>query len=301
MRHLTVLLLFLLVLASGCQQAKEETPTSGSVLLLTAESQELLMRKQIADFESLYHEAKVSLVSTTTREAIVQLLNDSVHFICTDRRLNDEERAVAAKAGLQIREHRIAIDALAVITRRDNPTEKITPAQLAGILTGTVKDWSLLSGGAKTGPIHVVMTGRNSGTWELLTQHFLQLSKDPQPPIPAATQAEVVQKVLADPNALGVTGIFAIRDTSLKVKSLAVEAIDSTTMKPDFIKLYQAHVYKNLYPFASSVYLYSTTKPNSVATGFTTFVASAQGQKNILMSGLVPVTMPVRLVQLNQE
>jgi phosphate transport system substrate-binding protein len=38
-----------------------------------------------------------------------------------------------------------------------------------------------------------------------------------------------------------------------------------------------------------------------VAAGFLAFVASAPGQKILLNAGLVPATMPVRLVQITQE
>jgi hypothetical protein len=47
--------------------------------------------------------------------------------------------------------------------------------------------------------------------------------------------------------------------------------------------------------------MYSRDVNPDVSVGFISFVSSAPGQKIVLNNGLVPVTMPVRLVQLTSE
>ena len=66
-------------------------------------------------------------------------------------------------------------------------------------------------------------------------------------------------------------------------------------------KLHQANVYRGFYPLHYPVYLAYVGSSSSVAVGFGAFVASAAGQKIILNAGLVPATMPVRLVQVTRE
>jgi phosphate transport system substrate-binding protein len=40
---------------------------------------------------------------------------------------------------------------------------------------------------------------------------------------------------------------------------------------------------------------------SGLGTGFVSFVAGDQGQRIILKSGLVPATMPVRLIQVKKD
>ncbi|HMD14487.1 MAG TPA: phosphate ABC transporter substrate-binding protein, PhoT family, partial [Bacteroidota bacterium] len=63
----------------------------------------------------------------------------------------------------------------------------------------------------------------------------------------------------------------------------------------------QAYLYKGYYPITRGVNIYSKADSYSVATGFTAFITSAPGQKIVLNSGLVPVTMPVRIVELTNK
>jgi phosphate transport system substrate-binding protein len=68
--------------------------------------------------------------------------------------------------------------------------------------------------------------------------------------------------------------------------------------------LHQANVYRGFYPLHYGVYIYCTTSDKRDAgpeIGFTTFVASHPGQKIIMDAGLVPATMPIRLVQINED
>jgi len=46
------------------------------------------------------------------------------------------------------------------------------------------------------------------------------------------------------------------------------------------------------------VYILSKEAYTGLGTGFTAFVASERGQRIVLKFGLVPATMPVRLVEL---
>ncbi len=55
---------------------------------------------------------------------------------------------------------------------------------------------------------------------------------------------------------------------------------------------------RKLYPLYREVYIISKEAYTGLGTGFTAFVASERGQRIVLKLGLVPATMPVRLVEL---
>ena len=63
----------------------------------------------------------------------------------------------------------------------------------------------------------------------------------------------------------------------------------------------QQEIHESLYPFHYSLYLYNTEAKAAVGVGFSALVLSNVGQKIFQRSGLVPVSIPYRTIQLNAE
>lgn len=306
---------FLLGSLSGCnRQDSEITPTKGRVTVIGSESHAPLLQKEVEAFQRLYSSAQMTLLSATTREAIVHLFNDSVRIVIIDRALNQEEKDVAARAAIKYIETRIAEDALAIVVHKENPINSISLNSLVQIVTREVTQWSQVPESKWSGSIEFAFTGRNSGAYELLVAHFLKLQKEAVPTFLAGTQKEVLDYVTSHPRALGVVSAACfyavtrpngIQDTTTvtPLRALAVQRKDSTGAD-EYVKLHQANVYRGFYPFHYGVYIYCTTSEKRDAgpeIGFTTFVASYPGQKIIMDAGLVPATMPIRLVQINED
>ena len=303
---------------AGCSRQESETsPTKGHAIAIVSESHLPLLQKEADEFHRLYETASITLLPASTREAIVHLINDSVRVIVTDRALNDEERGVVEKAGIKITETRIAEDALVLVVHQQNPVQNMTLGSLKDIVTRKITEWSRVPEAQQaqpkwSGPIDFVFTGRNSGAYELLAQKFLSLQEDLVPTVIVQTQKEVLDYVAAHPLALGVVSAACfysvtrpqgIPDTTAVLRTLAVPRTDTTAVDV-FVKLYQYYIYRGIYPFHYGVYMYFTSAPTRDAgpeLGFTTFVASYLGQKIIQDAGLVPATMPIRVIQTKQE
>ncbi len=309
---------------NGCNRQESETsPTKGHVTAIVSESHTPLLQKEADEFHRLYGTASVTLLPASTREAIVHLVNDSVRVIVTDRALNAEERGVVEKAGITITETKIAEDALVLVVHRQNPVQNMALSSLKDIVTRKITEWSRVpealraqpkwSGSkALAGPIEFVFTGRNSGAYELLAQKFLNLQEDLVPAVVAQTQKEVLDYVANHPRAFGVVSAACfygatrpqgVPDTTTVLRLLAVPRAD-TTSADVFVKVHQYYIHRGIYPFHYGVYMYftsSTTRDAGPELGFTTFVASYPGQKIIQDAGLVPATMPIRVIQTKQE
>jgi len=298
---------------TACNQQEPETnPTRGRITAIVAESHAALMQLETDEFHRLYQAAQVILLTATTREAIVHLINDSVRIIIIDRPLNAEERTIVKNNDINIHETKIAIDALALVVHKQNPLENIKLATFRDIVRGEITNWNAWQRKNWSGPIEFVFTGRNSGAYELLAQKFLNLSEEIVPTVVAKTQKEVLDYVGSHPRSLGVvsTACFysvtrpqGVQDSTTVLRTLAVERQDSTGVSA-FAKLHPANVYRGFYPFHYGIYIYTTSAPTRDAgpeIGFTTFVASFPGQKIIQDAGLVPATMPIRLVQINED
>jgi phosphate transport system substrate-binding protein len=289
----------------GCGGERGETPTSGRVTVCVSESHLELFQEIAATFNGVYKEASVSALGATSREAIVNLINDSVKVIVTDRPLNAEEQAVVAREKIDLEEVAVAEDGLAVVVNRVNDAATFTVEGLRGIATGEVTDWGQIAGSGLSGPIELVLTGRNSGAYELLKDRFLSVPGDLAVGAVEPSQREVVDHVASRPQAVGVVSGACWRSPSLApltdvtagaVKALAFSAVDSAGLPATHV-FHQANIHLGRYPLHYPVYLYFR-KESSLAAGFCAFVAGAHGQKMILDWGLVPATMPVRIVTL---
>jgi len=293
--------------ACKMQVKPKESPTSGALGVYVSDSHLSLAKKQADLFASLYPEARITLFGASTRECLVHLINDSVRMVLTDRPLNREELQIIDKADpkLAIDSLKIAFDALALMVNRVNDLEELTMADFTAIIDQKITNWQQLPASGLAGPLHLVTTGKNSGAYELLKFHFLKRSEDFVPSVIAASQAEVVQYVATHAQALGIASLAAFKEDTLKsfteetdgmVRPLAFVMTDSSGA-PARQKLHEGNVYLKKYPLHYPLYVYFNRK-SLLAAGFCSFIASAPGQKIILNAGLVPTTMPIRLVQL---
>jgi phosphate transport system substrate-binding protein len=300
-----MLLLLLAVGASGCGRKRppEETPERGFLQIAVSESHAGLMKAEADAFMRLYPDAHITILPVLTREAVVHMLNDSVPAIVIDRKFNAEEEKIAAETGIRQDTVLIARDAMAVVVNPSNDLETVTMEQLASVLNGTRADWGRLPGSGLSGAILTVMTGANSGAYELVKTDFFGLNKEFVPSIPVHTQREVIETVAKRLPALGFVSLACLKDTAdLRVEKEKVRPLDfmipDSTGKPKRVKLHQANVYLGKYPLRFPVILYLRPSKSRLAIGFSGFLADVSGQQIVLNRGLVPATTPIRLVQL---
>jgi phosphate transport system substrate-binding protein len=301
-----MLLLLIAIGMNGCSQKKkppEETPERGNLQIAVSESHATLMKAEADSFMRLYPEAHITILPMQTREAIVCLLNDSVPAIVVDRRFNAEEEKVAAETKVPHDTVMIAKDAMAVVVNPSNNLKTVSMEEIASVLDGRRTDWNRLAGSGLSGPILTVLTGVNSGAYELVRSDFFGLKKEFVPNLPVRSQAEVIQTVSKRLTALGFVSLACLKDTSeFRVEKEKVRALDfmvpDSTGKPRRIKLHQANVYLGKYPLHFPVVMVVRPSRSRLALGFSGFVADVAGQQIVLNRGLVPATTPIRLVQL---
>jgi len=309
----------LLAVGLACARPASESPTRGRLVAAVAESHAPLVQREAALFHDLYPQAQLSLRATTTREAFIALIADSVRLVVVDRRPNAEERQAIDALGLPLEEVRIAEDALALVVNPANGLASAALDQVADLLSGRTSTWEQLPGSALSGPVEVVMTGRNSGAWELLTERFFPGRGWPAPRVRADSQRDVLARVAAVPGAVGVVSVACWKDPGASparpahgdaagwaasvaaTSPLCAVAIADTDSLGRQVShpLHQANIHAGVYPLHYPLFVFFNTR-SLLAAGFSAFVASAPGQKLILDAGLVPATMPVRLVQLSE-
>jgi phosphate transport system substrate-binding protein len=268
--------------------------------MLVSESHLPLLKQEAAEFMAVYDKTDVRMVGTTARGAIVALLNDSVHCICVDRQLNTEERKVAQDAGMNIATVRIGRDAIVFVVNEHNPLKTISMKTLGGILDGSITKWSKVPGARLFGQLELVMTGKNSGIYEMLQQRFFKLTKELALAKVGESERQIAQYVATSEKALGAVSLAAVVDRPRGIHLLSVEITD-TTGKAQSVPPNQENVYDELYPLHYSLYLYISEEKLGVGSGFSTFVMTLPGQKIIQDYGLAPEIVPSRIIQLKSE
>lgn len=304
----TAIATLLLILATGCRSQEEPSAMGGTFTVMADESLVPLLEQETAGFKRLYDDVDGSVSGSSTRGAIVALLNDSVSVIAIDRPLNEEELGVAQQAGLALTRTDFAFDGLCVIVHRDNTLPSLRIAQLQGILDRTISRWAALSRRAADAPVRVVLTGPNSGVYELVSTRFFPLKQPLIPDKVVTTQEAVLEAIRRDPGAIGIVSLSsyarAKRDSSLgrivpyvRVVPLVVRIGDSTVVTAP----HQRSLYLGEYPLRYTLSLVLVERGVGPAVGLATFITSMPGQKIVQEAGLLPIKVPVRPIELTQE
>ena len=288
--------------AAGCDEERRETPTKGYVTVAVSESVQPVMELERRKFEEIYPQAHVTFVTGTTRAMMARFFNDTIKVIISARPFDPEERAVAEHAKMTIGEYKVAIDAVAIIVNDRNSVTQLRTTQLDSIFRGVTTRWKDVGG--PNAPIELCLPDPNSANFEVVGMKVLHGARYAKPAKLAADSPGMLDLVSKMPNAIGMVGVNWLQAKKENVRVLELmdpAAPDSLDIKGQYFGPHPAHVYRGYYPIPRDVYIYSRTDNYGPAAGFLSFVASAPGQKIIVNNGLVPATMPVRLVELTRK
>lgn len=305
-------LFFLLFYIMGCRSDGKQldTPTTGSISISVDEALLPVIESEVHTFNSLYRYAKINAVYTTEVESFRNLLDDSSRLIIVTRKLNENEIKYFEKKKLYPKTTKIATDALALITHKENPDSVITIDQLKNIFKGTLSEWKQINPNSALSGIQVIFDNKSSGTARYIKE-ILNKNNSTLPSNCYAlnTNPEVIDYITKNKNAIGLIGVNWVSDGDdpaskgfLKnITVMAISSSDTADTASNFYKPYQAHVALKQYPLCREVFIISREARAGLGTGFAAFIAGDKGQRIILKSGLIPATMPVRILGFNEN
>ena len=281
-----------------------DTPTSGNLKIVSDESFEPLMNSQAETFMSLYKNAKIEISYKTEADAINYLMNDSVKVIISGKDLTPEQHQYFKDHKVLARSTKIAVDALALIINKENIDSMLTLSQFESILKGKTNNWNAINSKNNLGDIAVVFDKSGSSNVRFLKEKLLQNGNFPANCFALNSNKEVIDYVINKRNAIGVIGVSWISDSNdstamtflNQIKVIALKN-DTSTEYSDYYQPYQAYIALKQYPLTRDVFLINRQSRNGLGTGFASFVAGDQGQRLVRLKGLLPATMPVRIVR----
>jgi phosphate transport system substrate-binding protein len=307
MKQLFVFFSLLLIASCGTDFKKpySDTPTSGIVKITSDETLQPLIDSEKDTFMGLYKYAQLNVSHKAEADCFQDLLNDSAKVIIASRQLNEKENNYFKSRNLIPVTTKIALDAIAIIVNKNNPDSTLNTKKLASILKGELTNWNELSPSSKLGKISVVFDNNGSSNVRYLKDRLLNGKDFASSCFASQSNPAVIKYVEENPNAIGIIGVSWISDFESKesqaflsrIKVLDLTSSDNPVYPDDYFKPYQAYIALSQYPLIREVYMINREGRAGLGTGFVSYVAGDAGQRIVRIAGLLPATMPVRIIK----
>ena len=293
--------------AGGGKKTLDETPTRGDIKIFSDESYQPLIETEVFTFTHLYKDAKIKPVYKPEVDIINDFMHDSVKVIVTSKRLTEDQIKWLRDTLIITRTTTFAYDALALVTNLENTDTLLKYETIRDIFQNKITKWKDINPKSKLGDLSVIFDNTKSGNIRYFKEKFKLDSKFPEYCYAVNSNEEVINYVQKNVGAIGIISVNWISDSQDNVSQKFLEKIKITAISDEgnidgpFLKPYQAYIADGSYPFVREVYLINREYYTGLGTGFVNFVAGEKGQRIILKSGLVPATMPIRLVQIKKD
>lgn len=303
-----IFLAFLVLVIFGCRnpmgvQPISESPTGGNIRIGIDESFKLLYDTQLYTFQALYPNAKIQPEYKPEKDVLADFMNDSVQNIVISRDLTKAEKDGLFANKIVARTVKVAHDALALIVNSNNPDTFLSLNQLQEILQGKLSFWNQINPASPKNTINMVFDNNNSGNVRYFREKF-SLADFPSNCFAVNSNEEVINYVKNNRSALGIISVNWISDTDDSLSDRFLKTIKVVRVGGDdqnYCKPFQGYIAEGSYPLCRDVYMISRETFVGLGQGFASFVAGDQGQRIVLKSGLVPATMPVRLIEIKKH
>lgn len=312
----------------GCTPIKRGEYAKGSASIFCDDGFRNILDEEIEVFEYSYPESSIIPFYVSEADAVDTLLADGTQAIIVTRELTkDQIDYMKSKYKRVVRQHCIAVDAVALIVNKDNPVSALSKEDIGNILNGKITRWDQLAGNDTTA-IKIVFDNVGSSTVSYMRDTFMQdstkISDNPNA-FAQENNAAVFDVVKTDKNALGVISVSWLGDNLGNAKKIPLDKrmgtyesqtdtvattlttevnivkVSNPTQENDFspvaYKPYQAYIYSGEYPLVRKIYMVSTASNSTVLHSFYTFMTGFVGQKIISLTGILPYHMNPRVVE----
>jgi phosphate transport system substrate-binding protein len=174
----------------------------------------------------------------------------------------------------------IALDGVAIIVHPSNPLRDLDRGEIAGILSGSISDWSAIGG--KSGPIRVYTPSQGTGTYATLLSLVPALPAIAPAATPGFESGDALSDAVAnDPAGVGFVGLANIR----RAKALSIRECGLTYAPTSFT------VKTDEYPLARRLFLYTPGAISPYAMGFLRYLSSQEAQEVTTKAGFVDLAV----------
>lgn len=265
---------------------------NAAVKLTDSAEQDGKVASLVADGGNGDRMASYLIAPTNASDALAELAIRQSQIAMTTRRATAAEVDALAKSGAgdilsAEQEHLIALDNLVIVTHPDNAVSQISMENLGAIYAGKITNWSQIGG--KDAPINVVTRAPDADARAFFEARVFEsgASATGDNQIMAESDADAVEKVKADPNAIGY--VSHASQNGLNAVSLVSSCGIPTS--PDAFSAKTEE-----YPLARRFYMYNRADNlDADAQQILAFASSEHADALIAQSGLVTLDVARRV------
>ncbi len=306
---LTGVLFFVCSCKQSAEKSKnQDTPTTGEISISVDETFTPVIEAELPVFQSIYKYADIHARYLPEVDAFNLLLKDSVRLAIVSRPLSAKEMAYFHSKKFFPKIIPFAIDGIAVLVNTANLDTLFSVESIRKILMGEITDWKQLNARSKLGKIKVIFDHPESSIVRFMVDSITKSGKLGEQLSSMQSNLDVVDFVSANPDAIGLIGVSWVSNRNdpksllflqkIKVAGISVSepALPENSYQP-----YQAYIATGKYPFTRFVYAVLSEPRAGLGTGFTSFLASDKGQRIVQKTGILPYTIPLRIVHIVDE
>lgn len=303
-------LAFMLFIGVQCSNPKApaitETPTRGNIHIIADASFQPIVDAEIYTFTALYKYAHIAVTYMPETDLISQFLKDSVKVVVTSWEPTAQQKELLMSAQTIVRTTTVAYDAIALVLNKENKDSLFTYQKVNDIFTGKISDWKEINSSSELGKIVAVFDNEKSANIRYFKEEFNLPAQLPSNFYSVKTNEEVINYVTKNKSAIGMVSVNWICDKEDSAshsfsERIKIAAVSHRILDPgSYLLPVQGSIYSKTYPFTRKINLVSRESFSGLGSGFISWVAAEQGQRIVLKSGLVPATMPIRLVQIKK-
>jgi len=280
------------------KQDTEETTIAGNLTLQVDATVQPIVEDVLAVFKSVYPKAQILQVNRSESDIVNSMMRDSSSVVVLTRELEDNEKAHFDKLNIKPRITHFATDALALIT---NKTATDTVVNLEDV-------YKVLRGEEALTVKKLVFDNPNSSALQMLMK-MAGVTKIPANAVYSLTStADVLKYVNENTGTIGVVGVNwllqAPQELGQYVENLRVLGVDNvkkTKGSKKYFKPSQSNIATGDYPLTRKLYLLNYQGRPGLGMGFANYLNAPEGQRIILKSGLLPIEIPPREIEVRNE
>jgi phosphate transport system substrate-binding protein len=286
-----ILLIFICILFACCNQkdkapANDETILKGTATIFVDETFTPIVEDEIMVFESKY-DAKINLVSKSESEVLNSLFDKKATIAVLSRDLSKKELNIFEQRKIVPKITKFATDAIAFVSNKSSNDTLIALSDVVSFMKGERN--SKIKG--------LVFDNPNSSTVRYMTA-LAGLGALPEKEVYSfKTNNEVLKFVSENNGMIGVVGVNwlsqpnpSMNEIIKDINVLNVKGIDGK----GFYAPSQNNLAEETYPLVRDLYIINCQGSSGLGMGFASFVAGDIGQRIVLKSGLLPVKIPAR-------
>ena len=281
-------LLFVMCNQKEQNKADKESILKGSTTIFVDETLTPIIEDQVAVFESNY-EAKVKLVSKSESETLISLFKQKSAIAVFTRNLTNEENKIFEQKKITPKITKFATDAIAFISNKSTKDTLIDLKNVVEFMQG--KPSSSIRG--------LVFDNPNSSTVRYMNL-LAEIKSIPENGVYSfKTNDEVIKFVAQNKGMIGVVGVNWLYQPMPEMKKF-VDKVNVLSVRgltgENYYAPSQNNIAEGKYPLARDLYIINGQGYSGLGMGFASFVAGDIGQRIILKSGLLPVRIPGRRI-----